>query len=159
MANGPGVVIEVDVDVGAERLWPLVTDVDLPARFSDEFMGGDWLDEPGLGARFVGRNQLEGMGRWETTSTVTAWEPNRRFGWAVGDPDDAAAHWAFELEPLAGATRLRQRVVLGSGPSGVTAAVAEQPDAEALIVAGRRAMLAANMQRTLEGIKAVAEQQ
>ena len=40
-----------------ERVWALVTDIDLPARFSSEFQGATWLDDgPAVGARFVGHN-------------------------------------------------------------------------------------------------------
>ncbi len=157
MAFGPGVSVEIDVDVPVGALWKLVTDVDLPARFSTEFQGGEWLDEPGPGARFRGRNQHDARGEWETVSTVTDWTPNRRFAWAVGDPEDAAARWAFELEPLAGATRLRQTMVMGPGSSGVTAIIDQKPELEARIIAGRRAEHSRNMMRTLGGIKALAE--
>ncbi|MGI9601996.1 MAG: nitroreductase family protein [Acidimicrobiales bacterium] len=157
MASGPGVTVEIDIDAPPKRIWPLVTDVDLPGRFSEEFQGGEWLDDPGPGARFRGRNVHAARGEWETISTVTDWTVGRLFGWAVGDPDNAAARWSFELEPLAGATRLRQRVLMGPGPSGVTAFIDENPEHESLVVAGRRAEHAENMARTLAGIKDLAE--
>ena len=46
---------------------------------------------------------------------------------------------------------------MGPGPSGVTAFIAERPDAEERIVAGRLAMWRTNMEATLEGIRQLAE--
>jgi len=78
MADGPGVSVEVEIDAKPEQVWSLVSDIDLPARFSEEFMGAEWLDEPAVGASFQGRNQIAGFREWTTTSTVTAWRPGRR---------------------------------------------------------------------------------
>ena len=57
-ADCPTVDVDVLIDAPIERVWQLVTDIELPARFSSEFLGATWLDEgPRVGARFVGRNQ------------------------------------------------------------------------------------------------------
>ncbi len=44
-------------------------------------------------------------------------------------------------------------MTLGPGPSGLTAAIKSMPDKEASIIAKRQREQAANMRRTLEGIK------
>ncbi len=56
LAAQPGVTVEVDIAAPAQRVWELVTDVNLPSRFSGEFQGGEWVDGDGprVGARFVG---------------------------------------------------------------------------------------------------------
>ena len=43
LAAGPGLTVEVDVDASPERLWELVSDINMPARFSDEFQGAEWV--------------------------------------------------------------------------------------------------------------------
>jgi uncharacterized protein YndB with AHSA1/START domain len=154
--------VEVDVLVGAppEEVWAVVTDIDVPARFSKEFLGGTWLDGasgPAPGARFKGRNHHPAAGEWESTSTIVACEPGQVLGWAVGDPDHPSAIWRFELAPEAGGTRLRQWAQMGPGPSGLTPAIQAMPDKEERIVANRLEEWRRNMTATVEGIKALAE--
>ena len=157
LALGPGVSVEIDVAAQPSDLWPLVTDVDLPSRFSEEYQGGEWIDEPGPGARFLGRNHLDIVGDWETTSHVVDWQPDRRFAWAVSDPVEPGSWWAFELEPLAGATRLRQTWTIGPGRSGLRHAIDQNPGAEEAIIGSRRRDHRRNMALTVAGIKAVVE--
>src|SRR3954453_23281498 len=57
-ADAPTAAVDVVVGAPIERLWPLVTDINLPARFSSEFRGAEWLDDgPAVGARFRGRSE------------------------------------------------------------------------------------------------------
>lgn len=159
-ADCPTVEVDVLVGVPPEGVWKLVTDIDLPARFSSEFQGANWLEGilgPAPGAQFKGRNRHPAAGEWETTSTVVACEPQRVFAWAVGDPEHPSASWRFELAPEAGGTRLRQWAQMGPGPSGLTPAIQAMPDKEERIVAGRLEEWRRNMIATVEGIKALAE--
>lgn len=157
-ADGPTTSVEAAVDASLAVLWRLITDIELPARFSAEFQGAHWLDggTAALGARFVGRNANERIGEWTVTCTVIDCRPEQCFGWAVGDPDRAAASWSYELDPSPGGTLLRHRVRLGPGPSGLTAAIAGRPGSERRIVAARLAELRANMQSTVDGLAALA---
>ena len=52
-ADCPTVSVSVVVDAPPSVVWPLVTDINLPARFSSEFLGATWVEE---GKSFVGRN-------------------------------------------------------------------------------------------------------
>jgi uncharacterized protein YndB with AHSA1/START domain len=162
MADGPSTQVEVRVAAPPEAVWPLVTDVALPAQFSGEFQGGEWVDGatgPEVGARFRGRNEHTAIGTWETTSIVYVCEPERSFGWKVGDLETPGASWRFDLEPTAGGagTILRQWVQLGPGPSGITVAIDRMPDREERIIERRLAEHQRNMFATVEGIKALAE--
>jgi len=157
-ADGPGVTVEVDVKAPPTDVWPYISDIQLPARFSDEFRGAEWLsDTPEVGATFLGRNQNENLGDWEVTCHVAGYEENRVFAWNAGDAEDPSAQWRFELIPLAGSTRLRFSMVLGPGPSGLTAVIDAMPDKEAKIIANRQKHQAANMRRTIEGIRDLVE--
>ena len=157
-ADGPGVTVEVDVKAPPTDVWPYISDIQLPARFSDEFQGAEWLsDTPEVGATFLGRNQNENLGDWEVTCYVAGYEENRVFAWNAGDAEDPSAQWRFELIPLAGSTRLRFSMVLGPGPSGLTAVIDAMPDKEAKIIANRQKHQAANMRRTIEGIRDLVE--
>ena len=151
------------VEATRAEVWALVTDINVPARFSGEFLGAEWADAeasdsgPRLGARFVGRNQHVSRGEWETTSWVNRYEPLREFGWAVSDPDHPSATWWFELAGSDGAVRLRHSARMGPAPSGVTSAIEAMPDKEERIVARRLEEWERNMRATLEGIKKQAE--
>jgi hypothetical protein len=85
----PTVEADIVISAPAAAVWGLVSDITLPARFSSELEGVEWVDagEPGVGARFVGRNRHPAIGSWETTCTITAYEPLRTFSWVVGDVD------------------------------------------------------------------------
>lgn len=149
----------VHIAAAPHDVWPLVVDVDLPARFSTEFKGAEWLDgaEPALGARFKGTNELDFMGTWSTTCTVTGFDPARLFEWTVEDLDTPVAVWRFELEPVGDHTVLTQTARVGLGPSGLAIAVLQNPENEHAIVAGRLEQWRGNMRRTLEGIRDLAE--
>ncbi|MCO1653744.1 SRPBCC family protein [Pseudonocardia humida] len=157
-ADGPSVQVEVLVEAPVQRVWELVTDIDLPARFSAEFVGATWLDEgPRLAARFVGRSRHDALGEWETTSTVNRFEPPRAFGWAVSDPDNPSSSWWFELDDGPDGVRLRQGTRMGPARSGLSLAIDRMPDKEERIVARRLREFEANMLATVEGIKRLAE--
>jgi hypothetical protein len=147
--------VEVDVRVDAPPavVWALVCDITTPVRFSEELQEARWVDEQ----HFVGRNRHPVVGTWETTCTVVARDPEREFGWVVGDPACPAAAWRFTLERAGTGTLLRQWARLGPGWSGLTPVIAAHPDKEERIVARRLAEHRVNMQRTVEGIKALAE--
>ncbi len=160
MQDGPTVEVEISVEATPARVWELVGDLALMGEWSPEYQGGDWLDGatgPAVGMRFKGRNR-RGEREWVSESTVIESVPGQALAWAVSDPDNAAATWRFDLQPEGGGTRVRQHVRLGPGPSGLTARIAEQPDREEDIVAARCAEIRRNMQATLEGLKAAAEQ-
>jgi nitroreductase/uncharacterized protein YndB with AHSA1/START domain len=159
LAAGPGVTVEVDIAAAPTRVWELVSDINLPARFSTEFRGATWIatEGPRVGAAFVGRNRQEGGREWETTSYIVAWEPPRVLAWNVSDPAQPSAQWRFELEPLGSGTRLRQHVTIGPGMSGTSRAMAQHPEDAQQILTRRRDQLRRNMERTTQGIKRLAE--
>jgi hypothetical protein len=148
----------------AAVVWALVCDIQLPARFSSEFNGGEWQDgasSPAPGARFTGRNYHPAIGNWETTSTICEFQTEQVLGWSVGDPDQPSARWRFTLAADAdgGGTRLTQWMQIGPGPSGISEAIESMPDKESRILHRRLAEHSANMTATLAGIKEVAEAQ
>lgn len=150
----PSVEVEVVVEALIERIWDLVTDIALPAQFSTEFVGAEWLDEgPALGARFVGRNRHQALGEWETISWVNLYDPPHAFGWAVGDPHNPSATWWFRLEEAQPGVRVRQGGRMGPAPSGLNMAITAMPDKEERIVARRLSEWERNMEATLQGIR------
>jgi hypothetical protein len=160
LSDCPTAEVSVVVAAAPRAVWPLVADIGLPARFSSEFQGAEWLDgatTPALGARFRGRNYHPAAGEWETTSTICEYQPERALGWSVGSPEFPAARWRFVLEPAGDITRLTQWVQLGPGPSGVSYAIESMPDKESRILHRRLTEHRANMQATIAGIKALAE--
>lgn len=156
--DGPGTVAEIDIDAPPASVWPLVSDINVPARFSEEFVGAEWAsDDRGVGAMFHGRNQHAAIGEWTIPCFVDAFDELRAFGWRTSDPDSPGARWRFDLRPREGGTRLRFSYVMGPGPSGTTMAITNNPGKETRVVRRRINEVRANMQRTVEGLKQLAE--
>ncbi len=103
------------------EVYDLVSNVPTMASRSDEVADAWWeqrADEAAVrvGDRFTARNQNFGVS-WETTSTVTAADPGRRFAYTVGDLADPTARWSFELSgPDEGPTEVLHTAELGPGP-------------------------------------------
>ena len=160
LAAAPGVTVEVDVAASPERVWELASDINIPAQFSSEFQGAEWVDVDGPqdGASFIGRNERVDVNRkWETTSYVVACDPPRVFAWNVNDRDQPSAQWRFELERIPGGTRLRQCLIIGPSLSATGRAMEENPDQAQQILARRQEQHRGNMTLTIQGIKRIAE--
>ena len=156
-ADGPVVEVSVSIDAPVDVVWDLVTDINIAARFQDEFQEAEWLDDgPSLGARFIGRNRM-GDQTWETTSTIVAYQPERTFRWAVEDVESPIATWTFNLKSEDNGTHLTFHRIVGPGRSGLTWAIKQNPDREEEIIARRDAQHRQHMQAVLAGIKELAE--
>jgi nitroreductase len=156
--EGPGVLAEIDIDASPRAVWQQVTDVEVPTRFSDEALGAEWQgDERGVGAVFIGRSQYRSFGEWSLPCHVDVYDEPRSFGWRTSDPDNPGARWRFDLEQIPSGTRLRYHYVMGPGASGTSVAIEANPDKHARIVRRRLDEMKANMQRTVAGIKELAE--
>jgi hypothetical protein len=167
-ADCPTVEVETDVDAPLSAVWSLVADITLPARFSAEFQGAEWLHGatgPSEGARFLGRNVHPVAGSWQTVCTIVDYEPCRKIGYVVSgldrtDLESPAATWRFELEPVSVARiRLRYRARIGPGPSLLSHIINADPASERRVVARRLTELRRNMTATVLGIKGIAERQ
>ncbi len=141
----PTVSVDVVIDASAAAVWELVSDITLPARFSTELAGAEWLGDdatPGVGARFAGRSRHAAIGEWQTECVVTAYDPLRCFEWCVGDARHPSSIWRFtitETDVDAGSVRLEQWFQMGPARSGLNAAIDAMPDKEDRIVARRLA--------------------
>jgi uncharacterized membrane protein len=159
-SDKPVVEVRTWIDAGPARVWELVSHIELMPAMSSELQSVDWLDGangPAAGARFTGRSKHEAMGEWETTSHVIEFEPERVFGWAVGDPANPSALWRFRLEPKDGGTELSECVQMGPARSGLSFAIDRMPDKEQKIVFVRMREFERNIRVTLEQIKTLAE--
>jgi hypothetical protein len=156
----PTVEVTQRVRCDVATAWRLVTDINLPTHCSSELQGVDWLDDAcavEVGARFRGRSKHEAFGDWQTVCEVVEVEPQRRWVYAVVGPEGPSATWAFEVEPTSDGVLIRQWARMGPGPSGLTPAIAAQPDKEARIVSRRLAEWEKNMQANLDWVRSQAE--
>lgn len=160
--DGPHIDASVEISASPERVWELVCDINVPARFSTEFQGAEWIDgstEAAAGARFRGHNEHPAIGRWNTSSTITTFDAPRSIEWAVEGADDKGpgATWRFDIEPTDGGCRLTQSTTMGPGRSGINHAIDAMPDKESKILQRRLSEHRVNMEATLAGIKELAE--
>lgn len=150
------VVVSTYVASTAARVWELVSDVNLPSRFSSELERAEWEGTPGLGGTIRGYMNLNGR-EWDTESAVIDWRPNEGFMWSVYGPDEPIAEWGFRITPLGDGVLLVMQARLGPARSGLTTAIEAQPDKRDQIIAGRMATWRSNMTATISGVKTLAE--
>ncbi len=150
--------VEVETSIAAPigRVWELLVDVDLPSRFSREFQGGQWLEEPGLGARFRGHNRI-GDVEWSTTCIVTEFRVGEAFTWVVESTEHPVAVWGYTLVDRGDDLLLRMHATLGPAQSPPRRLAASDPEHAEEIIAKRLGHWRKNMTATVEGIKALSE--
>lgn len=159
-SDNPTVEASTWVDADPDRVWSLVSDIELMPTLSNELQAVDWLDgasQPRFGARFVGHNEHEAFGKWQSTSQIVCYDEPREFTWAVGEPTNPAATWRFRLAPRDGGTALSFWTQLGPGRSGLSMAIDAMPDREQKIVFVRLREFEAAIEKTLAAIKRLAE--
>jgi uncharacterized protein YndB with AHSA1/START domain len=157
----PRVEVEVVIAAPPEAIFAVVSDIDLPARFSSEFKGGRWLEPatgPVAGARFVGRNSHPSAGEWETTCTVIEHDAPRVFAYAVQGLDgDVSSTWRFSIVREGSGSRLTQSLEMGPGRSFINLAIESMPEKESRILNRRVREHRENMEANLVGVKEMLE--
>ncbi|MFI6603163.1 SRPBCC family protein [Nonomuraea sp. NPDC050536] len=150
----PNASASIEIAAPAERVYDVITDLANLASWNAECLSARWIGpvkEARLGARFVGGNRNGGR-RWSTRCTVIAAEPGRAFAYhvrAAGVLD--VAIWRFDLTPTADGCRVEQKTwdTRGAFMRVVGAWATNVPD--------RDTHNAANMRKSLEGLKRVVE--
>ncbi len=159
--DGPSTEVDIYVEAEPSEVWAVVSDISLPARFSSEFRGAQYLDgatKPAQGVRFTGRNWHQAVGEWQTECTIVDFDPARLFGYVVDGPDAPSSYWAFSLSPEGSGTRLVQRMRMGPGRSYINVAIDAMPEKESRILHRRLGEHRTNMEANLRGIKDLVEQ-
>lgn len=154
MSDQPSVSVETVIKADGERIYDLVSDLEVMASFGTEFVGGEWsTGRPGTkGATFLGRQRFGDL-EWETTSTVVAADRGRRFTWRVGDPENFTAEWDVVMRSVPKGTEVAYSFMHGPGPSGLRSRIEADPERESAIIESRLSILQENMVKTLEGLR------
>jgi uncharacterized protein YndB with AHSA1/START domain len=158
-ADTPTVEASTWIDADRDRVWSLVSDINLMPALSNELQSVEWVgaDGPRVGACFIGHNEHPAFGQWSTTSRIVAYDPPREFAWAVGEAGDPAATWRFRLTPRDGGTSLSFWMQMGPGRSGLSQAIESMPDKEQKIVFVRLREFEGAIGKTLASLKRLAE--
>lgn len=154
----PTVEVSARVAATPEAAWAVVTNIEVPARFSPELQRVEWLDgssEVIVGARFRGHNANPHLGEWTTEAEVVEVEPGRRWVWRLcfDDSGDPSATWGLEVDPGRDAVTIRHWGRMGPAWSGLTPAIAAMPDKEPRIVANRLDEWRTGMTAVVTGIE------
>ena len=91
-------------------VWALVSDVTRTPELSPEISSCRWLDGhvgPAVGARFEATNTVNGKS-WKNRPVVTAADRGRRFAFERTERFSGTVAWRYELEPVAGGTRVTE---------------------------------------------------
>lgn len=156
----PTIEAALKISTTVDAAWAVLTDIELPARFSPELERVEWLGaarEVAVGSRFRGVNRNEHYGEWATECVVTEVEERARWTWDVMHGEEVSTSWGFEVEPARDGVLVRQWVRMGPGPSGLTTSIAAMPDKEARIVARRLQEFQEAMTANLTGIRELLE--
>ncbi|MGH3491876.1 MAG: SRPBCC family protein [Sciscionella sp.] len=158
--TGRGVSEQVHIRASAARVWDLISDIGTPCGFSPELRTVRWCTGstgPALGARFVGTNEHPKRGEWQTTSEIVSYQPERSFGWRVGEAESPVSFWTFEMHAEAGVVTLRESATFGSGTSGISPLLRAHPEKAERIVARRLQDWQEGIRSVLAGITELAE--
>ena len=79
------------------------------------------------------------------------------FEWRVTDVDNPGAIWRFDLAEQGAGSRLRFSMVIGQENNGTVPQALKDPAKEERVLNRRRETLKANMQATVEGVKALVD--
>jgi hypothetical protein len=146
--------VTVHFDADPATVWALVSDITRIGEFSPETFEAEWLDGatgPEVGARFRGHVRRNEMGpTYWTTCRVRYCEPERDFGFDVVMNGQAVNTWRYRLEPAGTGTDVTESFRLAPSPLLRLYWTVLGP------IRGRRNVR--DMRRTLERMKAVAEQ-
>jgi nitroreductase len=155
IADGQGIVVEIDTDARPRKVWEVVSDIATPVEFSDELKAVRWIteDEPTRGSIFEGTNAIPGRNDWTTQCTVTAWKERQTFEWRTADVEEPGAIWRFDIAEQGAGSRLRFSMVIGEKNNRSSSMAATDPTQEQNVINARRQVHKTNMQRTIEGIK------
>lgn len=155
----PEVSVAVLIEASPEKVWQFVSDITTPTHFSDEFKAAQWINGatgPSVGAHFEGTNG-RGETQWTTTCIVTQYEEQKVFEYCVESVEVPVATWRYSVQPQGEQVELTYWAKMGLAPNGMTAHYKGDPEREARIIANRMEMWRTNMQATIDGIKALAE--
>ncbi len=156
-SEGPTTEVSLTIRAPLSAVWEACTDPGLPVENSPELVDARWEDDdnpPGLGKRLLGTNRM-GEREWSTVSTVVEWEPLKVWSYEVDGGGDSASQWWYRIDDHQdGTATLTQKVRLGPGKSGLTAAIERKPELEETIIERRLAYMAEAMRANLEAIEA-----
>ncbi|QNP74076.1 SRPBCC family protein [Streptomyces roseirectus] len=162
---------EIFIAASPETVYATVSDLGRSAEWSPECRGGTWIKgtPSTVGAVFEGTN-LRGAdavpwapvirGTWSTLSEVVEAVPGSVFRWIIltsaGEPQEST--WSFEISPTAGGSHLVHHYRLGRLTEGLSKIFAslDEPGRERFVTEWN-AKLAADVERTVAGIKRVIE--
>src|SRR5215475_547101 len=100
--------VELQIDVPAERLYDLVSDVTRAPQWSPEVISCRWIGDatgPAVGARFVARNRRRWF-TWSNKPVVEVADRAREFAFTRTEPGGGTMRWYYRLTPSGGGVQV-----------------------------------------------------
>jgi len=155
MKKGTTGEASVHVNASPEKVYELVTDVRRMGEWSPECRHCEWLDGatgPTVGARFKGSNK-NGVFRWSTKPRVVTADEGREFAFVTALGAKDGTKWTYRFESDGDGTKVTESFEMMNDMPGYINFFEKY----LMRIKDRRADLVANMQATLERIKAAVE--
>jgi hypothetical protein len=148
-------IASVEIRTQPVILYDAVSDVRRMGDWSPECRCCEWLGEwtqPVVGALFKGKNQ-HGLFRWSTKCTVVVADPGREFAFVTSHLGQDATRWSYRFEVSSHHTTVWETFeMLHDMPWHLRFA-----DRHLMRLKDRKVDLEANMQKTLQELKASME--
>lgn len=155
MKKGTSGESSIYVNAGPEKVYELVSDVTRMGEWSPETVHCEWIGGAGgptVGARFKGVNK-RGVARWSTKPTVVVADRGCEFGFVVPHLGRDMTNWTFRFASTGTGTNVVESFTMLADVPWYY----ELSNRLVMGVRDRKADLEQGMRRTLERIKAVAE--
>jgi uncharacterized protein YndB with AHSA1/START domain len=163
--------VSIHIDAPPDRVWRLLSDVTRMGEWSPITYRCEWLDGasgPEVGARFKGYNRLP-PAKWWTVCEITESVPGKSFAFstvevsmpfALGVGKREMTRWRYTFEPDGIGTKVTEsyEVVFTPPILAIPERVARRIPGGTKAVAKRRDQADQGMLRTLERLKAAAEE-
>lgn len=140
-------VVSVEISAAPETVYAVLTDLSRISEISPECYRAEWEGEPAapeVGATIHGYNR-NGTMEWDARAVVVAAVPSRLWAFEVPADDGRSTAWRYVIEPAASGCRVTQSFD------------APVLDGAFFQKIGRYDLLVANLEESVQRLKAVAE--
>lgn len=140
--EAPLLQADITINAPAAKVWALIADLANMPKWSPQCRVMKAFGPVQVGAKTYNLNR-RGLMFWPTTSTITAFDPERKLSFRV---NENGTEWSYDLEPAGGGTKVTASRHAENGVKPVSGKLVERfmggvPNFEKELVAGMHTSL------------------